>query len=1342
MRKKAITLANVHNWSSAVETYSDVGATGHGFNEESDLGQNNVWFKFQATTSDVDFRVLTGGSYGTVSSPYIRLFDASGTLLTSNGSDGVSMALIQYVSLTPGSDYYFAVDSQTPGSFSLQVNDSVGYDMRLKALLLNNIHEWSSANAQYSDVGATGHGFNEETYLGQNNVWFKFHAITSEVDFRVLTGGSYGTISSPFIRLFDASGTILTSNGSEGVTTGLVQYVTLTPGSDYYFAVDSSVPGTFSLQVNDSVGYDMRLKALLLSNIHNWSSANGQYSDVGATGHGFYEEPYLGQNNVWFKFQATSSTIDIRVLTGGIYGTSATPFVRLYDESGNQKTISVNENASTLAVVQYSSLTEGSYYYFVIDTPVPGTFTLMVSDEFNYDMRTHPVIIESPNNWASGDATYSNVWATGHGFNEQLDVAKNNVWYAFHAETNQINIQALTGDGKGTLSGIKVTLFDNQGNKLADSTSTFIANILYTSLVPDSLYYISVDDTNTPGTFTLQVQDELTNDFYSHALLISNVGSWTSGNAAFTNVNMTPDFTTSPCGGPFHNLWYKFQAIDSRLQIEVTSGGDKGTLMYPVITLFDSDSLSVDCNGGLHRAILDSVYVIPGNWYYLSVDNYQGSPGTFTLNIENNSYDSIPLLCTPEFADEYRALMDLYSATGGASWTNNTGWRDANPNVVSSFNGWYGIMTDSEGHVANLDLHGNGLSGTLPESIGDLIALTKLTLNNNQLRGQLPDEIGRLSCLKELSLEQNAFSGILPVAFADLTNLTTLKIANTSIGGIIPSAYGSLHKLTYVDMHGDSLSGPIPSSFEGLTGLTYLDLGSNQLLDSVPKFLGNFGELTTLRLGRNQFIGSIPSELGNLTKLKILNLGNNLLTDSLPSSLGNLHLLDSLNLQNNHLMDTVPASFANLTNLKKLYLNGNQLKGNIRFAQSLTALTELWLGDNAFYGEVPDLGELINLRILTLNDNQFTALPSGILSLIHLNLIDLNNNKLTSLPQFDAFSNKASLDLKINRNDLTFGAIIPMINAGFHSLDYAPQNLIDTEKTVRAAVGQPLTLTATIDRTTNPPSVYQWFKVSGGVETPLNAASTSGYTVTLPSMSQSDKGSRYIYKISNPAGTLVLVSHVQTYQIVVCNQLSVSIQSSRVDGKYLFTPLLSSLNSVCNLTYNWDFGDGMTSTEPSPSHAYTSGGTYAINLMISYSCDGCASGNTTAQYQITIDQAFCGLIYCDGDGIGIGTTQIPSGYKLAVKGKVIMEGAKVAMQARWPDYVFEKDYNLMDIQTLKEYIRANSHLPNVPSAENVKKEGIDIGEMNAVLLQKVEELTLYMIQLDEQVKKLEKDRKK
>ena len=63
----------------------------------------------------------------------------------------------------------------------------------------------------------------------------------------------------------------------------------------------------------------------------------------------------------------------------------------------------------------------------------------------------------------------------------------------------------------------------------------------------------------------------------------------------------------------------------------------------------------------------------------------------------------------------------------------------------------------------------------------------------------------------------------------------------------------------------------------------------------------------------------------------------------------------------------------------------------------------------------------------------------------------------------------------------------------------------------------------------------------------------------------------------------------------------------------------------------------------------------------------------------------------------------------------------------WPDYVFDKAYPLMSLAELEAFIGTNGHLPNVPKAETIEKEGLSLGEMNKLLMEKVEELTLYLI---------------
>ena len=86
------------------------------------------------------------------------------------------------------------------------------------------------------------------------------------------------------------------------------------------------------------------------------------------------------------------------------------------------------------------------------------------------------------------------------------------------------------------------------------------------------------------------------------------------------------------------------------------------------------------------------------------------------------------------------------------------------------------------------------------------------------------------------------------------------------------------------------------------------------------------------------------------------------------------------------------------------------------------------------------------------------------------------------------------------------------------------------------------------------------------------------------------------------------------------------------------------------------------------------------------------------------------------------------------------EEVRVELNGTWPDYVFADDYNLMPLQALKQYVMQHNHLPEVPSAEAMK-DGIDVGKMNKLLMQKVEELTLYVIQLNEEIQQLKKQNK-
>jgi len=99
--------------------------------------------------------------------------------------------------------------------------------------------------------------------------------------------------------------------------------------------------------------------------------------------------------------------------------------------------------------------------------------------------------------------------------------------------------------------------------------------------------------------------------------------------------------------------------------------------------------------------------------------------------------------------------------------------------------------------------------------------------------------------------------------------------------------------------------------------------------------------------------------------------------------------------------------------------------------------------------------------------------------------------------------------------------------------------------------------------------------------------------------------------------------------------------------------------------------------------------------------------------------------------VGIGTS-IPQ-EALSVNGTIRSKQVKVEI-TNWPDYVFRKDYRLMPLALVKSYIDQNQHLPGLPTDKEVEKKGLDVGEMNKLLTKKVEELTLYLIEKDKELK--------
>ncbi|MBC7641120.1 MAG: TMF family protein, partial [Flavobacterium sp.] len=111
--------------------------------------------------------------------------------------------------------------------------------------------------------------------------------------------------------------------------------------------------------------------------------------------------------------------------------------------------------------------------------------------------------------------------------------------------------------------------------------------------------------------------------------------------------------------------------------------------------------------------------------------------------------------------------------------------------------------------------------------------------------------------------------------------------------------------------------------------------------------------------------------------------------------------------------------------------------------------------------------------------------------------------------------------------------------------------------------------------------------------------------------------------------------------------------------------------------------------------------------------------------------------------VRIGNTCTPVGYKLFVEQGILTEKVKVAVNCSlaWADYVFANDYKLQPLTEVEKFINKNKHLPNVPSASELEKEGLDLGKMQAKQMEKIEELTLYLIEMKKEIEILKSENK-
>ena len=286
----------------------------------------------------------------------------------------------------------------------------------------------------------------------------------------------------------------------------------------------------------------------------------------------------------------------------------------------------------------------------------------------------------------------------------------------------------------GTLDDSIVELYDGDGSFLDtnDDYGDTLASRLYWNAPSSGERYVAVEGYGI-GTYTLTV---------SLSDVIDDHGNW-EGDATAIRVGAGVRGAMDYDGDID---FFRFQAERGQsYQIDVALG----TLDDSIVELYDADGSLLDINDDGERLFWEAP---SSGERYVFVGGYGVGTYTLTVSIVDDHGDMAE--DGGSVASDRAALVALYNATEGGSWTTRTNWLSGRP-----LDEWHGVTTDSDGRVIALNLLSNSLDGALPAALGDLTNLESLRLLDNPLTGPIPAALGDLTNLESLDLNVQRIDG-------------------------------------------------------------------------------------------------------------------------------------------------------------------------------------------------------------------------------------------------------------------------------------------------------------------------------------------------------------------------------------------------------------------------------------------------------------------------------------------------------------------------------------------------------------------------------------------------------
>jgi hypothetical protein len=464
----------------------------------------------------------------------------------------------------------------------------------------------------------------------------------------------------------------------------------------------------------------------------------------------------------------------------------------------------------------------------------------------------------------------------------------------------------------------------------------------------------------------------------------------------------------------------------------------------------------------------------------------------------------------------------------------------------------------------------------------------------------------------------------------------------------------------------------------------------------------------------------------------------------------------------------VPRSNTMDTNAIIAPLNGMLVEGSVGIGTSAPGnKVEIKHGRNGFSGlrftnltsNFNPTSSLITTKFLTVNENGDVVLQnlpgatgSNVMS-SSANIMTTNvNNILASAPIVNSISNT------INTSNQLITTVNGVASAPVNLPVRSPQTLSQSGNVITLSNGGgSFTLPTFTDTDTDAQSLA----LSGNV-----LSISNGNSVTLPAQSpQTLSQSGNVVTLSNGGGSFTLPSLTDTDAqslTLTGNVLSISNGNSVTLPAQSPQTLSQSGNTITLSNGGGSFNLPITSVVAGTNVTVTGTGTTANPFTVSandtslYANNGIINQATTVSGNRVVDMNNSNIWFSTANSTSngkmyLGSTAIypntTGNYRLFVEGGILTEKVKVALRssANWADYVFANDYKLMPLNEVEAFVKTNKHLPGIDSAEQLAKDGIDVAQMQSKQMEKIEELTLYIIDQDkkiaEQAKALEKNAK-